>query len=166
MTGPTAPRIEPLARHPELAPWLAARHHEEWGGLMPDWTLEQSILELSGQAGRESPPMTLVAFEGDEPAGSVSLVDIDANEFSDLSPWLASLWVRPVSRRRGIGGALVDRAVRLAAVSGWTTLYLFTPEHGDWYTRRGWYRVEQRRLGAAVVEVLAIDAGVAQGDVA
>lgn len=133
---------------------------------MPGWTLEHAIDELAAQAGRLQPPMTLVAFEGDAPAGSVSLVDVDAPEFSDLSPWLASLWVRPASRRRGIGGVLVDSAVRLAAASGWARLYLFTPAHGHWYTTRGWHRVEQRRLGGARVEILTIDAAGAQGGAA
>lgn len=161
MSLPAAPRIEPLARHPALAPWLAARHHAEWGTLMRGWTLDEAIAELRDHAGRAGPPTTLVAFEDDEPAGSVSLVEVDAPEFADRSPWLASLWVRPASRRRGIGGALVDAAVRLAADSGWPTLHLFTPDHAGWYAALGWRRLERRHLGATPVELLTIEANPA-----
>jgi predicted N-acetyltransferase YhbS len=161
--GPALSHIEPLGPEPGLATWLAQRHHAEWRSLMPGWTLSSAVTELVDHVGRERPPMTLVAFDGPTPVGSVSLVELDAPEFDDLSPWLASLWVRPASRRRGIGGALVDAAVGRAARCGWTRLHLFTPDHADWYAARGWRRVERRHLGVTAVDVLAIDAVSRQG---
>lgn len=163
MTAASAPRIEPLARHRALAPWLAQRHHDEWSSLMPGWTLDDATRELAAHAGRERPPTTLVAFDGDAPAGSVSLVEVDAPEFADRAPWLASLWVRPESRGRGIGGALVDAAVHLAGAHGWSRLHLFTPAHGDWYAARGWQRLERRLLAGVPVEILTIDTGLRRG---
>ena len=163
MTAASAPRIEPLARHRALAPWLAQRHHDEWSSLMPGWTLDDATRELAAHAGREPPPTTLVAFDGDAPVGSVSLVEVDAPEFADRAPWLASLWVRPESRGRGIGGALVDAAVHLAGAHGWSRLHLFTPAHGDWYAARGWQRLERRLLAGVPVEILTIDTGLRRG---
>ena len=84
-------------------------------------------------------PTTLVAMQGEEAIGSVSLVDEDAPEFRGVGDaWLASLFVKPASRGQGIGAALVRACVALAAIERVPRLWLFTPEHADFYARLGW----------------------------
>ena len=146
--------IRPLADAPGLAPMLAAWHHAHWGHFYDpaDWSLQAATDELRDHATRRGRPTTLVAFEGDEPAGSVSLVDEDAPEFTPVGDaWLASLFVRPDCRGRGIGQALVRECVALAAREGVPRLWLFTPEHVDFYAALGW-----RDLGAATLRGHAV----------
>lgn len=145
-----------LADHMRWAPRIARWHHRAWGGLLRDWTCEQALAELRGHTGRTSIPTTLVAFDGGEPLGSVSLVPEDAPELADLTPWLASLYVAPAHRGRGIGRVLVRRAVAEAARLGVVRLHLYTPHHEAFYRTLGWRPMARFKLGRTEVSVLWI----------
>jgi GNAT superfamily N-acetyltransferase len=58
----------------------------------------------------------------------------------DLSPWLASVYVAPPYRRRGIGAALVRRVVQEASNQRIPVVYLYTTskENENFYTKLGW----------------------------
>lgn len=150
-------RIEFLADHPQHALTLARWHHREWGTLMPDWTPGDAERELTGHATRRDIPTTLVLLDGDALIGSVSVLDEDASEFRDLSPWLASLYVAPPARGRGLGAQLVHAAVAYARDQGVPRLYLFTPEHAAFYARLGWREIDRRPLAGREVTLMAID---------
>jgi len=51
--------------------------------------------------------LTLIAFEGGQPVGLVSLVLHDMDTRKDLSPWLAGLHIRLPFRSLGIALALI-----------------------------------------------------------
>ena len=120
-------RIEFLDRHAGLVPTLACWHHAEWGHLYSHWTLEVAARELADHATRRTLPTTLVMVEQGAPLGSVSLVLEDAPELCEHgSPWLASLYVRPEARGRGLGARLVRAPVAHAASLGEDELFLLT----------------------------------------
>ena len=151
-------RIGFLDAHRGAIPTLADWHHGAWGELCPDWTLEACRSELQGHATRRTLPTTLVLHEGASLLGSVSLVLEDAPEFADEgSPWLASLFVRPEARGRGLGAALVRAAVRHAAQLRIDELYLFTPEHRAFYARLGWTPMARTTLRGTQVDLMRID---------
>jgi GNAT superfamily N-acetyltransferase len=153
-------RIEFLADHPQHAHTLARWHHREWGELMPDWTRGDAERELTGHATRRDIPTTLVLLDdGHALLGSVSVLDEDASEFRDLSPWLASLYVAPPARGRGLGAQLVHAAVDHARGQGVPRLYLFTPDHAAFYARLGWAVLGSRMLGSREVTLMSIDLG-------
>jgi len=155
-------RIEPLADHPERVATLAAWHHAQWAHLYDDWTLQVASDELSDHASRRALPTTLVLLDGDDLLGSVSLVLEDAPDLQHLgSPWLASLFVRPEARGLGFGKALVRAAQTLAQQQGVSRLYLFTPEHADFYRKLGWAAFARTELRGTPVEVMAIEPGAA-----
>jgi len=135
-------RIEYLADHPTLAPALAAWHHSEWRDLLPWWTADAALEELRTHRARRSLPTTLVALDGSVAAGSVSLLREDLPEWSHLGPWLASLYVVPAARGRGIGRMLVRRCLAEAAELGIPRLYLFTAGQEAYYLRLGWQLLE------------------------
>lgn len=131
-------RIESLAGHPQLVATLAAWHHAEWGSLMAPWSLDEARAELLGHVDSDPFPVTFVALDASGTlAGSISLVETDAPEFAQYTPWLASLYVAPPFRRRGLGEALVRRLVDHAAGLGFQRLYLFTPGSPALYQRGG-----------------------------
>jgi predicted N-acetyltransferase YhbS len=128
-----------LADHPGLVTTLGPWHHAQWRHLFPDWTLEETLAELRDHASRRTKPTTLVAIEAGELLGSVSLLDEDAPEFKDRGDaWLASLYVVPEARGRGLGRLLVQALVAFAAEQRVERLWLFTPEHATFYARLGW----------------------------
>jgi len=146
-----------LADHPGLVTTLGQWHHAQWRHLFPDWTLEQTIDELRDHASRRDKPTTLVAIEGDELLGSVSLLDEDAPEFKDRGDaWLASLYVVPEARGRGLGKQLVQALVAFAAAQGVERLWLFTPEHASFYARLGWRPQGSATLHGASVHLMDI----------
>jgi GNAT superfamily N-acetyltransferase len=147
-------RILPLAHRPDLAPTLARWHHDEWHSLYDGWSYEAALAELCGHTEADRVPTTLVALSAEgELCGSVSLVVDDLPACPWYSPWLASLYVRPECRGRGLGGRLVDAAVAEARRLGVSRLYLFTPHHEGYYAARGWSVVERTTVGAPPVAV-------------
>ncbi|KAA2284971.1 GNAT family N-acetyltransferase [Arenimonas fontis] len=154
----SAVAIVPLADRPDCVPLLARWHHDEWAGLYEGaWTLEECESELRDHASRRHLPTTLVALEDGRPLGSVSLVREDAPEFRDLGDaWLASLYVLPAARGRGLGKRLVRELVALAAREGLPRLWLFTPEHEAFYAGLGWQRVGEASLHGRRVTLMDI----------
>jgi predicted N-acetyltransferase YhbS len=157
-------RIEPIAAHPGRVETLAAWHHAQWGHLYSHWTLEVALSELREHTLRTTGlPTTLLALDGEELLGSVSLVFEDAPELQEHgSPWLASLYVKPPARGRGIGARLARAAVARAAAEGIGELFLFTPEHKDFYARLGWRPLARTALKGTPVDLMCIQPADAQ----
>lgn len=64
---------------------------------------------------------TFVAVDQDRDVGMVR--GIEHADFMDAA-YLVSMWVDPAVRRRGVGGALIERVVEWTAQSGRTRLFL------------------------------------------
>lgn len=131
-------RIEFLADHPEAIDPLARWHYDEWRELIPEWSYETARQELALHTGRATIPTTLVALEGTEVIGSASLLVEDLPEWKQFTPWVASVFVAPAWRGRGVGSRLVNRAVEVAGLTGAATVYLLTPAQEAFYRRLGW----------------------------
>ena len=151
-------RIEPIALHRGQVATLAAWHHAQWGHLYSHWTYDVCRAELDEHASRSAGlPTTLLALDGDELLGSVSLVFEDAPELQEHgSPWLASLYVKPEARGRGYGAQLANAAVARARLEGVGELFLFTPEHRDFYARLGWRPLARTALKGTPVDLMCI----------
>jgi cystathionine gamma-synthase len=149
--------VEYLADYPGLVPSLATLHHAQWRRLLPDWSAAQALEELAGHTRRRAIPTTLVALEGGELLGSVSLLSVDHERLAHLSPWLASLFVVPEQRGRGVARLLIDRLVAEAAALGVRRLYAYTPEHEAMYVRMGWSLLERLDLGEAHAAIVYVD---------
>ena len=151
-------RIDYLDQHREHIATLAAWHHDEWGHLYADWTLDAAQAELVEHAAHRSLPTTLVLIDGERLLGSVSLVLEDAPEFNDEgSPWLASLYVVPEARGRGLGTRLVNAAITVAAHEQIAELFLFTPDHAGFYQRLGWQLITRTSLKGTAVDLMMIE---------
>lgn len=148
-------RIESIAAEPGVVDTLAAWHHREWGELMAPWSLAEARAELAECVAANGFPATLVAFdESGQLAGSVSLVATDAPDFPEYSPWLASLYVAPSFRGRGLGKQLIDALVVHAHKLGFERLYLFTPVSPEIYRRGGWREIGKRPIGDHAVTLM------------
>ena len=96
-------------------------------------------------------PMTLVASLNVLPVGTATLLahDIGTEQWPQLSPWLAAVYVVPEYRRRGVGSSLVHAIVSAAAAAGKDVLYLLTTEREEFYAQLGWDVFD--RAGEAIV---------------
>ena len=105
-----------------LARWM----FEEWGHLNPGATLSSSVDKMRARCGEELVPSAYMARAGAVPAGTVSLIESDLPLRPDWSPWIASLYVDPAWRGRGVARAMLDHVERQAFGDGFERLHLFT----------------------------------------
>ena len=150
-------RIESIADHLELVALIAQWHYAEWGYLDPSGTLETWTEGLRHRTKREQIPTTYVALEGEEPLGSVTLVEHDMLTRPDLFPWLAGVYVTPEYRLQGIGSLLVRHAVQQAAQMGVQRLYLYTHAARVFYAKLGWRFLAEDEYEGQAVAIMVID---------
>lgn len=131
-------QIDYLADHLHLAPTLAQWHYDEWRDLLPRWSYEEALADLQSHTGHACIPTTFVALEGSQLLGSASLILDDFEAAGHLSPWLASVFVTPEQRGKGIGSKLVTRAMLEARQLQIPKLYLFTAGQAAYYRQFGW----------------------------
>ncbi|MGH7573337.1 MAG: GNAT family N-acetyltransferase, partial [Gemmatimonadota bacterium] len=106
-------------------------------------------------------PVAFVAVDGDTLLGSASLVHDDLETRPEIGPWLASVYVPPEHRRRGVASALVQRVVKEALDQDVSLLYLWTTDQERLYAGLGWRPVERTRFRDEDIVVMAIEpAGV------
>jgi GNAT superfamily N-acetyltransferase len=148
--GPGVITIDPLADHPDLVGVIAEWHQRQDERHPLDFWIRCHTTE----ARHEGIPRAWVAFVDGEPAGSVSLVARNMDTRPELSPWLASLWVRPQCRGRGIGAALVRRCEEEARRLGIRRLHLYTEAAADFYGRLGWSVLAQEQYEGESVVVM------------
>ncbi|WP_148254342.1 GNAT family N-acetyltransferase [Aidingimonas lacisalsi] len=123
-----------------LAEWA----HTEWGCLHPERSLDTAIAVFRTQCGSGGVPSVFAALHDDTPVGMASLVADDMSDRRDLSPWLASVYVLPAWRGRGVASQLVQRVEEEAYVYGHGGFYLYTPDQQALYRRLGWRDLENR----------------------
>jgi GNAT superfamily N-acetyltransferase len=136
-------------QRPDYAPLLAWWSYNEWyhSRNVPF----DALLAAYQHRARGGPGAGfLVARVGTLPVGMVSLKLDDLWSRKDLNPWLASLYVCPEYRCRGIGSALASALVDRARASGYDRLYLFLARAGrdrleEFYRARGWRFCDQAR---------------------
>lgn len=134
---------------------IAEWHQQTWGYLTGRSTAER-IAEFEEQFESRRIPLTLVAFVEGRPVGNASLLQSDMTTHPELTPWLASVFVLPHCRRRGIGARLCGRAVAEAERLGVTTLYLFTADRAPFYRRMGWVEMLREHYGGEPVTIMQL----------
>lgn len=139
---------------------VAAWHQETWGHLTGRSQAER-VREFDPQRGSDRIPLTVVAFVAGEPVGSASLLAEDMDTHPDYSPWLASVFVLPAWRRRGIGARLCRRIVAEARRLGVPRLYLYTPDRAAFYARMGWRELAREPYHGEAVTIMTLEPAAA-----
>jgi len=133
-------RLGPTSRHVET---LAGWEYAQWGDHEPGRRLDEAVGEFRGQCGEGGVPSVFVVLAGDTPVGMASLIADDMRDRPDLTPWLASVYVQPLWRGRGIASWLVRRVEEEARTHGVERLYLFTADRQPLYRRLSWQALEE-----------------------
>ena len=123
---------------PFLAPVLAKAHAREWDHLYVHWNESVALSDFAVEGANADIPVTWVAHHPRHgPMGSVSLVMDDLPDYPDLNPWLASLYVFPEFRGRGLGKLLVQQAVDSLRQQKYPNAYLFTADQVPFFSKFG-----------------------------
>jgi N-acetylglutamate synthase-like GNAT family acetyltransferase len=131
-------RIGYLIDHPGYMPQLAQWLFEQWGAILGEKTPEVRINKLKTHMNRDQLPIAWVAHANGQLLGTAALRVHDLEGREDLTPWLGGVFVGSQFRRRGIGAALCTTVEEAARSRGIQTLYLFTLDKQQWYSRQGW----------------------------
>ncbi len=133
---------------------LAGWAHAEWGHLHPGRSRAAAIATFRADCGPAGVPSVFAALDGERPVGMASLVAEDMSDRRELTPWLASVYVLPEWRGRGIASRLVRRVEEEARAHGHGLFYLYTPDQQSLYRRLGWVDVEQREYHGETVTIM------------
>jgi N-acetylglutamate synthase-like GNAT family acetyltransferase len=148
-------RIVTLAERPDLVMTVARWGFGEWGHLAPGTTLDDRVRRVRDSMRVDSIPMIIVALDGEGvPVGTASLINDDLHG-DPRNPWLASVYVTPEARRRGVGSCLVKAIEQVASRFQYRRLYLFTASVPALYARLGWEALEEREYRGEQVTVMA-----------
>lgn len=145
-----------LKEEPKHLPVLAEWHHKEWSDLNPGETIEQRIERMQAYLNESFVPSTFIAKDG-ALLGSAAIVAHDMETKPDLSPWLASVFVAPEQRGKGLGARLVLHVMNEAKTRGIDTLYLFTPDKVPFYQKLGWKIMTQEKYRGQEVTIMTIE---------
>jgi len=143
-------QIEYLADHLDAVSLLADWHHGEWN----EFSFEATVDELRTHTGRRQIPTTFVAIDQGRVIGSTSLLAADLIGWEHLTPWVASVFVVPDCRRRGVGRALVEHAVREARLMDVPSVYLFTASKEAYYARLGWKPIQRAQYRSKKIVIM------------
>ena len=157
MADSTILKIVPLAPDSPHLITIATWQHEAWGHLNPSLDFEGRCDEVRGECGTGGVPRVFVAMNGDQPVGTASLIESDMTIRSELAPWLASVFVLPEWRGRGIASRLVQRVEEEAREAGIATFYLYTPDQQALYRRLGWQDCEELSYRGEAVTLMIRD---------
>lgn len=151
-------RLSPCSPHVEtVAQWT----YDAWGGLYPEESRMQWIENVRSQCGDGGVPSVFVAVvveAGEElPVGTASLTAQDMSARPELTPWLASVFVPPAWRGRGIASALVARVEAEARDAGFDRCHLYTPDQQRLYARLGWCERERLEYRGESVTLMRLD---------
>lgn len=158
-----------LARLARLAPdsphvaTLAGWARAEWGHLNPGREAASAVAAFREHCGPAGVPSVFAALAGERPVGMASLVVDDMSDRPELTPWLASVYVRPEWRGRGLASTLVRRVEDEARAHGVERLYLYTPDQQARYRRLGWRDREARDYRGEAVTLMQRELGASAG---
>ena len=136
LAAPAEFSVSPLCELPSFASVLAAAHAQEWGHLYANWNQETALADFRLERADSDLPTTWVAHH---PSGilmgSVSLVLDDLPGHPGLNPWLASLFVFPKFRGRGLGRILTQTALDFLAEHRHPHAFLFTEDQVPFFCK-------------------------------
>jgi GNAT superfamily N-acetyltransferase len=81
---------------------------------------------------------TFVFVQNGQALGTATLDFEDLPPRDNLTPWLASVYVSPEFRARGLGTLLIEAVEKEAREKGFQQIYLHTSDRADFYAKRGW----------------------------
>jgi GNAT superfamily N-acetyltransferase len=122
---------------PMVAEWIYREFPHEFKALsLEEWTKQLHFSQTRGVT-------TMIVLENAQVLGTATLDIEDLPLRLDLSPWLASVYVPPEYRSRGLGSKLVEQVEHEAKKQGFSRIYLHTYDHEGFYAGRGWGVLER-----------------------
>lgn len=125
----------------EVSEWVWKEWSEVHGA-----SLEDVIYRSKHSICEDKIPQMYIALYNKEVIGVVSLWNNDLTARQDLTPWMATLFIKEEYRNLGVGTILQNKSIEIARSLNYDYLYLIT-DHVGYYERTGWEFLELAPLG-------------------
>ena len=130
--------VDFLSNHPDYIKEVASMIYKEFvENTTSKMTFEEAVTFFS-HTQKDDLPLTLIALEGEACVGTVSIFENDLKIQGVYKPWLASLYIKPQYRSRGVGQTLILEGLKVIKSLGYQELYLKTETASEYYQNRGW----------------------------
>lgn len=136
-----------------VAGWL----YQEWGHLVEGRTLATAGSKVKQSLSPDEIPMTLVCYLDGELVGTAGIDHSDMSTHPELTPWMVSVFVAPLYRKKGIGTALCKRIINEFVRLNIKKAYLFTPDQENLYARLNWYTILREEYRGEQVAIMKLD---------
>jgi GNAT superfamily N-acetyltransferase len=136
--------IDYLANRRDAIPLLAQWSFAEWRWLYDasGRTIDDATAAHEQRARVDALPIGIVAIVDDAVVGAGALKSDDLPLRPELTPWLASIFVAPEFRGRGVATAIVQRLGEEARRLQYRQLYLWTNSAAPLYAKLGWSELQ------------------------
>ncbi|MCL5093887.1 MAG: GNAT family N-acetyltransferase [Patescibacteria group bacterium] len=134
-------KITYLKDYPEFIPTVAKWVYEEWADKNKK-SLKQVIQEFENYCNKDKIPIAFVAVDRETPVGLINIWENDLDSKEDLTPWVAAFYVIPEYRNKGVGKALMEKALGKAREMRFKIIYLHAETAGEYYQKLGWKLIE------------------------
>jgi GNAT superfamily N-acetyltransferase len=146
-------RLVALRDEPQHLTTVAGWIYQQWWSTT-DTPPEAIQRWLNSHLGQDGFPTTIVAITDDQPIGSVSLHETEAEDRPAFKPYLGALFVKPDCRGLGLGVTLVRTVENLANGLGYSAVYLNAADAlVPFYESLGWCVVE-RGYGPKLLNIM------------
>lgn len=146
-----------LKDEPEHICQLAAWHHAEWSYLNPRGSVEERVEKMRDYLTDAAVPSTYIYKYEEVLVGSAAIIKNDMETHPEFTPWLASVFVKPIARNKGVGSKLVKHIIQKAKLTGIKTLYLFTPDKTHFYSKLGWSTLSKEKYRGFDVSIMKVE---------
>jgi N-acetylglutamate synthase-like GNAT family acetyltransferase len=109
---------------------------------------------IAGRANTDRIPLAIVALEGGRVVGTGCLKLHDMDTRTELTLWIAGIYVEQNQRRKGLGSTIVSTLEDIAKKFGTQRLYLYTPQSVEFYVRLGWAEHERTTYKGQSVTIM------------
>ena len=127
-----------IRQQPDSIHQIAQWHFDEWHELYPHKTLDDFAQDLQESLSGADIPQTWLLMDGDEICGTASVLKHDMTINTNLSPWLANIFIKQEKRGSGLGKYIVQHVMDEIKALGYRDIYLFTEDQHSFYEKFGW----------------------------
>ena len=153
-------KIYYLANRPDCLHACAAWAYGRWGVQKTDGSLERAISVFKKGMQKDKLPLTLIVInlETGLPVAMGSLWEKDGTEWSEKTPWIASIYTLYRYRGLGLAKQLIKRLEEEARNIGFQEVYLQSGSAANFYRNLGYKEIEtvKTKATAAGTETLFI----------
>lgn len=132
-------KLEYLANFREAIPTIAKWYHDEWGYLMPDYSITDIQNKLQKYLNTDKAPLMVIVIEQDSVIGVAQLKFREMDIFPEKVHWLGGVYVSEANRGKGLASKIINEIVQISKTFEIDELFLQTLRHdGGLYKNLGW----------------------------